>query len=123
MLPMADDDEKSDLVGEVFSSIRETLDSDPSADSESPRDVWWLRWLKYLSIIAVPAIVLGVGFLFADYMEQYSADSGYKRDRAERRVEQDTTGSMKFRFWMGAGVGGGLGMIYVVRCIIRKVDP
>jgi hypothetical protein len=121
---MANDDEQDNLVSEVLSSIKEaTLDSDPSADSDSPRDPWWLRWLKYLSIIAVPAIVLGLGFLFEDYIEQYSSDSGYKRARSERRVEHDTTSSMKFRFWLGAGVGGGLGMIYVVRCMVRKVDP
>ena len=121
---MADDDEKSDLVNEVFSSIEEaTSDPDRSADAGSPRDPSWLRWLKYLSIIVVPAMILGVGFLFVDYIEQYNADSGYKRARAEQRVQHDTTSSMKFRFWMGAGVGGGLGMIYVVRCIVRKVDP
>jgi hypothetical protein len=121
---MADDDKKDNLIGEVLSSIEEaTLDSDPSADSESPRDPWWLRWLKYISIISAPAIVLGLGFLFEDYIEEYNADSGYKRAVAERRVEHDTTRSMKFRFWMGASVGGGLGMIYVVRCMVRKVDP
>jgi hypothetical protein len=30
---------------------------------------------------------------------------------------------MKFRFVIGAGLGGGLGLIYVIRCIMRKADP
>jgi len=63
-----------------------------------------LRWLKCISIIAVPALILGFGFLFEDH-------------------NYDTIGSMMFRFWLGAGIGGGLGMIYIVRCMVRKVDP
>ncbi|EEF60668.1 hypothetical protein [Pedosphaera parvula] len=121
---MEGDDQNSDPVSEILSSIEEAaLDSDPSSDSDSPRDVWWLRWLKYVSIIAMPAIILGLGFLFEDYIGQYHADTHYQRDMAQRHVEHDTIGSMKFRFWMGVGVGGSLGMIYVVRCIVRRVDP
>ena len=121
---MDDDEQNSNPVSEILSSIEEAaLDSDPSADSVSPRDAWWLRWLKYISIIAVPSIVLGLGFLFEDYIEQYHANSYYQRDVAKRNVEHDTIGSMKFRFWLGAGIGGGLGMIYVARCIVRRVDP
>lgn len=121
---MNDDDQYSNPVSEMLSSIEAAaLDSDPSADSASPRDPWWLRWLKFISIIAVAAITLGLGFLFEDYVEQYHADSYYRRDLAKRHVEHDTIGSMKFRFWLGVGVGGGLGLMYVARCIGRRVDP
>jgi len=120
-----DDDEKNDNpVSEILSTIEEAvLDSNPAVDADSPRDAWWLRWLKFVSLIVLPAVVLGLGFLFEDYFEQDHADTSYHRDVAKRNVENDTVGSMKFRFWTGAGVGGGLGLIYVVRCIVRKADP
>ena len=121
---MNDDDQDNNPVNNLLSSIEEAaLDSDPSSDSDSPKDAGWLRGLKYLSTIIVPALLLGLGFLFEDYIEQYHADSYYQRDMAQRHVKQDTISSMKFRFWIGAGVGGGLGLIYVVRCMVRKVDP
>jgi hypothetical protein len=82
-----------------------------------------LRWLKFLALIVFPAIVLGVGFLFEDYVEQYNADTSYHRSVASKQVERDTTDAMKFRFFIGACVGGGLGAIYVTRCLIRKTDP
>ena len=119
---MEEDDQDNNPVSEILSSLEEAaLDSDPASDPSSARDVWWLRWLKYLSIIAVPAIVLGLGFLFEDYIEQSRGETSYQRHQAQRRVEHDSIDSMKFRFWIGASVGGGLGMIYVVRCIVRGV--
>jgi len=121
---MSDEDPNNDLVNVILSSVTETaLDSDPSPDEDSPRDAWWLRWLKYISIITVPAIILGLGFLFASYFGQHQAGSYSQRAEARQQVEQDTISSMKWRFGIGAGLGGGLGLIYVARCIIRKVDP
>jgi hypothetical protein len=117
-------DEQDNLVDTIESAIVETaLDSDPAADSDSPRDSRWLRWLKFLALIIGPAIVLGLCFLFEDYLEKDHADTSNHRSIAARRVENDTTDTMKFRFCIGAGVGAGLGAIYVVRCIIRKTDP
>lgn len=108
-------DEDNSLVGSMLSSIEETaLDSDPNADADAPRDVWWLRWLKFVSVIAVPAIVLGLGFLFTGFGDESSSI---------RLTEEEFSAAMKFNFWLGAGIGGGLGMIYVARCIVRKVDP
>jgi hypothetical protein len=107
----------------VESAIEEAaLDFNPAADSDSPRDAWWLRWLKFLAVIVVPAIIFGLGFLFEDYIDEYRAGS-YGHSVAQRIVEHDTIGAMKFRFWIGACVGGGLGAIYVARCIIRRTDP
>jgi hypothetical protein len=48
--------------------------------------------------------MFGLGFLFEDN-------------------NHDNFAFMKYRFWLGAGVGSGLGMIYIVRCMVRKVDP
>jgi len=118
------DNEEENLATVVESAIIETaLDSDPAADADSPRDASWLRWLKFLALIIGPAIVLGIGFLFENYIEQNRSDISYRRSRAIQSVENDTTDAMKFRFCVGAAVGGGLGAIYVVRCLIRKTDP
>ena len=118
------DDKDDNLLNVVESAIEEAaLDSDPLADSDAPRDAWWLRWLKFMALIIAPAIVLGLGFLFEDYIEQDRAESSHDRSVAQRQVEHDTTDAMKFRFWVGACVGGGLGAIYVVRCIVRRTDP
>jgi hypothetical protein len=116
--------EEDNPVNIVESAIEEAaLDSDPAADSDSPRDAWWLRWLKFVSVILAPAVILGVGFVVEDYIEQYRADGSVDRYVAHGNVVHDTIGAMKFRFWLGACVGGGLGAIYVGRCIIRKTDP
>jgi hypothetical protein len=119
-----EDDENKNPVDSMLSSFLEAAsDTDASSDSDSQGDAWWLRWLKFISIIAVPAIVLGLGFVFYDYIEQFRVETISQLDRASRNVRQDTIGYMKIRFWIGAIVGGAVGMIYVVRCIVRKVDP
>ena len=95
------------MIEALFASIKDAaINSNMADDPDVLRDAWWLRWLKYVAIILVPAIIFGVaGFLIG------------------LNARYDTNGSMKFRFWLGAGIGGGLGLIHVVRCIIRKVDP
>lgn len=120
---MCMDNEENNPVNIVVSAIKDAaFDSAPS-DSDSPRDAWWLRWLKFLSVIIAPAVIIGVGFVVEDYIEQYRADSSISSYVAQSNVENDTVESMKFRFWLGAGIGGCLGMIYCVKCIIRKSDP
>ena len=121
---MEDSDDDQNPVGEALSEFADdALNYDSASDSGEARDVWWLRWLKFISVIAVPAIILGSGFLFEEYIEQNRTGTYSQRQRAERRVQEDSTESMRFRFMMGACIGGGLGLIYVVRCLVRKVDP
>lgn len=121
---MADEDQNNNPVNAILSSVTETaLESDSSPADDSPRDVWWLRWLKHLSIIIISAVILGLGFLFEDYFQQSNATTYSQRTQAPKQVEQDTVSDMKWRFGIGAGLGGGLGLIYVARCIIRKVAP
>ncbi len=114
-----DYDPDKDLLFDVFS---EALSS-PTNDPAEPRDPAWLRWLKFSAIIFVLAVVFGAGFAFEDYFEQYNARNDYQQARAEKRVEQDSIGQMKFRIYLGAGLGATLGSIYVIRCLLRKVDP
>ena len=118
------DNEDNNPVNIVQSAIEEAaLDFDPAGDSDSPRDAWWLRWLKFVSVIVIPAVILGLGFLFENYIEQYRAETFESRYIARRSVENESIGTMKYRFWTGACIGGGLGLIYVARCVIRKTDP
>jgi hypothetical protein len=86
------------------------------AAADEPRDPWWLRCLKFGCVVVVPAIVLGIGFLFGYYFVAGRRGGVYL-------TRDDTEAFMKFRFWLGAFIGGSIGLIYVVRCIVRKVDP
>jgi hypothetical protein len=100
----------------------DALSFTPSSPSPKSRDPAWLRWLKYLSLIILPAVVFGLAFLFEDYFLESNGQTYRQRQHASR-VYPDSVSSMKLRFIIGAGIGGGLGLIYVVRCIRRKVDP
>jgi hypothetical protein len=121
---MNDENENNNPVDTALSVIEETaLDYDPSSDTDAPRDVWWWRWLKFMSVIVFPAAVLGLGFMFEYGMDSRHEPVSEARSMSNRDVELNVVNAMKFRFWLGAGVGGGLGLIYVARCIVRKVDP
>lgn len=120
---MANDNNGNPADSLLTSMVETTLETEPASRSNSPKDTFGMRVVKYASIIVVPAVVLGIGFLFYAYIDQYRSETAAQRSRATRKVAHDSVGAMKFRFWMGASIGGGLGMIYVVRCIVRKVDP
>lgn len=95
----------------------------PKTARGEPKDAAWLRWLKYLSLITFPALVFGLGFLLEDYFLQSGGSTYSQRQLAERHTRRDSVDSMKLRFIIGAGLGGGLGFIYVIRCAVRKIDP
>ena len=113
-------DPDKDLLSDV---LDEALDGPSANDPDEPRDPAWLRWSKFASLMFIAALVFGLAFGFEDYLEQYSARNDYERTRAEKRVEHDSMDQMKFRIYLGAGIGAAIGSIYVVRCLIRKVDP
>ena|SRR5579863_10055221 len=119
-----EENENSIDPNQVRSSIEDAAwnaDSDPAVDPDSPPDAWWLRWLKFLAIIAVPALILGLALMFTDMAHQYQSTHFTQNQLAQSGT--DWLRAEKFKFLEGAAVGGGLGMIYVVRCIMRKVDP
>jgi hypothetical protein len=113
-------DPDKDLLSDV---IDDALDFTPTNDPDEPRDPAWLRWSKFAAIMFGCAVLVGAVFAFEDYVEQYSARNDYERTRAEKRVEHDSMGELKFRLFLGGGIGAALGGIYVVRCLLRKVDP
>lgn len=122
---MANDDEDNTWTGAAFSAIKEAvLNVDSQPDPEIPRDGWWLRWLKFVALIFTLAVIAGLAFFGEGYLAEYhQAQRTYDAKLANADAGQDTIKEMKFRFWLGAGIGGGLGVIYVGRCLIRKVDP
>jgi hypothetical protein len=114
-----------------LSTIRETADDFvdqaltfvPQSEPDEPRDSSWLRWSKFVSIIAVPAAAFGFLFFCEYYYEEYSYAKHFTSEAAAERIEGDPLRPMKQRIAIGATIGGGLGLIYVVRCLARDVDP
>jgi hypothetical protein len=45
----------SDFAGDALSYV-------PKAEPGEPRDAAWLRWVKFASLVIVPAVVFGLGF-------------------------------------------------------------
>jgi hypothetical protein len=119
---LLDDNEESprELLADI---AEEALKPPAKNDPDEPRTPAWLRWMQFGALIIGPAIVFGLAFAFGDYLMQLSTKSSYRQERAERAVQHDSIAAIKWRFIIGAGVGGALGAVYVVRCIFRKVDP
>jgi len=117
------DNRYSPVVDELSDFATDALVFTPQPAAGSTKDSFWLRWLKFISLIIFPALIFGVGFLLGDYFLESSGKTYYQRQLAERNVQHDSISSMKLRFAIGAALGGGLGLIYVVRCIRGKVDP
>jgi len=117
------DDHYSPVANELSDFATDALAFTPKTVSGEPKDAAWLRWLKFLSLVTFPALVFGLGFFLEDYFLESGARTYSQRQLAENRTQRDSIDPMKLRFIIGAGLGGGLGLIYVVRCIRRSVDP
>jgi len=116
---MPDENENPNPVVEILSDAEDAARNyDPEIDADGTRDVWWMRWVKFLCIILVLAIIFGLAYLFEYY---FTKDQSAKH--FIRIANADSTEAMKRRFELGGLVGGGLGFIYVVRCILNKSDP
>src|SRR5215472_16425765 len=114
------DGPRENLLADI---VDEALKAPSKNDPDEPRPPTWLKWMEFAAIIIGPAIVFGLAFAFGDYIAQFSTHDYYHQHLAEKSVQHDTMTAFKWRFIIGAGVGAALGSIYVVRCIIRKVDP
>ena len=117
------DDRYSPVANELSDFATDALSFTPESARSSHKDATWLRWLKYLSLIIFPALVFGLGFLFEDYFLESNGQTYRQRQYAASRVRHDSLSSMKLRFVIGAGLGGSLGLVYIIRCVLRKADP
>ena len=112
---------------------------DEESDIETPeddvRDTAGMRWVKFVSIIVVAAVLLGGLFGISIHVIAFvsaarwtmDSSSGYHLRGATKadidRSNKDTLHAFKFRFMVGSVLGAGCGLAYVVRCLIRDEDP
>lgn len=101
--------------------------SDDNKDS-GPRDPIWLRWAKFLSIIVVTGLVVGALFVFSIYIgalvDAFPSGRHYHHSViASEALRRDNAYAIRVRFIVGACIGGALGLIYMIRCLIKRVDP
>lgn len=115
-------DDDSPFMGAVLSSVRDAFRVPPQ-DPDAPRDSFLWRWTKFLSLIVVPAVIVGGGFVVEEYVMMSQGETSQRRELAADRVRGESVESARQRFLLGAAIGGGLGAVQVVRCLIRRVDP
>jgi hypothetical protein len=117
-------DDNDGSPGKLLSEVAEELLTPPGNDDpDEPRPPAWLKWMEFGALIVGPALVFGLAFAFGDFITQVTGHSSYQRERAEKAVQHDTMAAFKWRFIIGAAIGAALGVVYVVRCLIRKTDP
>jgi hypothetical protein len=117
MAPRNNDyDPDKNLISDV---IGDALNFSPENEPGEPRDPAWLRWAKFAALMIVPAMIFSVAFGLGIYFLQ----SRYSPSVQNQIMMDDSMRAMRFRFVLGAVLGAALGGIYVVRCIVRKVDP
>jgi len=116
------EDNNKSLLDEMIQTADQAAFGPHRPDQDGPRDPAWLRWAKFFSIIVVGAVVVGVLFALADYIMQCSSD-WYQRSRAEKNIQLTTWEDMRARFFIGSFLGGGFGVAYVIRCLLKNLDP
>ena len=75
------DDHYSPVTEELSDFAKEALSYTPESNPGEPRDAPWLRWLKSASLVLLPALVVGLGFLLKDYVMHHSGETYYDRQR------------------------------------------
>jgi len=99
-----------------------------NAEDNESRDPVWLRWAKFLSIIVVAGVFFGALFAFSIHIAALVDASDFKKSFGahavmQRDASRDTAHAFRVRFIIGACIGGGLGLVYMIRCLIKRVDP
>ena len=87
-----------------------------------------VRWVKFVSIILFSTAVLGVLFVISIHvvalMDAFNSHHSYNyQTTAEKTAAKDTVQAIRFRFFLGAVIGGCIGLYYVIWCLIKKRDP
>jgi hypothetical protein len=122
-MPLLDDNNEESPRQLLADIVEEALKPPAPNDPDEPRPPTWLKWTEFVALVIGPSIFLGLAYAFGSYLSQFSTQNNYQQHLAEQRVQHDTMAAFKWRFIIGAGFGAALGAIYVVRCIVRKVDP
>jgi hypothetical protein len=116
-----DDDDEDSLTGAAFDAAFDAMPGDRQ-DDYLTRDSVSMRWMKFLVIIGFLAMVGGGVAGFSGY---FAGNDSYHRRSIplQDRMKDDTAVKMRRRIIIGAGIGGGVGLLYVIRCLIKRVDP
>ena len=93
------------------------------AEDEEQRDSAWVRWVKPFLIILVPAIAVGLIFVFRDYVRQYIATFQFDRASARGWVKLDTWAWIRRRFVLGFCAGAAFGLLYKIQWHFRNRCP
>jgi hypothetical protein len=121
------DNKNSSLLNKDENQAEQEIAQAEQPDEEVVRDSTWLRYAKFLSIIVVAALIVGAMFAFSVYVaaiaDSMNTRHHYTPSFAEKQAAKDTAHAFWFRSKIGAFIGGGIGLIYVIRCLIRKEDP
>ena len=111
------------LFDEVADDAAQAAFGPRPPEDEEQRDSAWLRWLKPVWIILVPALGLGLIFAFGDYVRQYTAYLEFDRAVARGWVELDRWDWMRRRFVLGACTGAAFGLLYKIQWNLMNRVP
>jgi hypothetical protein len=104
--------------------IESEISSERAAyENEGHRDPPIARFTKFAAIILVLTLALGALFALEDYFLEHGGRTYWERSAAKERVREDTYQDLKFRFYLGAAIGAGLGLSYMARCLAKDIDP
>ena len=122
---MNSDENKSEspVARGLEASIGEILNDRPAYLNEGERDSKFKRWTGFASIVFVLAFLFGLGFALEDYYLGTFSDRYVTRSAARSRIKDETIDSLKFKFYIGSGVGALLGIAYSVKCVMKDIDP
>jgi hypothetical protein len=125
--------ENDEKLREVSDAIEDTtIDAlkipfkDPEPD-DGPRQSFFGRWMGFLSIMFLLGLLVGVLAVVGTYMLGTPKRTGPNRLRDTPGMTQEQWNVLERRIAknavIGFVVGAGLGGMYVVKCLVRGVDP
>jgi hypothetical protein len=115
---MNNENEESPVAKGLAAAMGEIGRDRAAYENEGQRDSVAMRWAKFTSVIFMFSLLFAAGFALEDYYLKFVGI-----DRQSDIVEVDTYSKLKFRFYLGGAIGAGLGIAYVVRCLVRDQDP
>ena len=99
-------------------------------ENDEPRDSTGMRWAKFVAIVVVAGVLMGMLFGFSVHVvawNTYLHSGRIHTTRVEERKMQpaaeDTRHEFALRFLAGGCLGGLIGLGYVIRCLVKDEDP